>query len=238
MPSFQQNFNQNFNPNFNGSVNVTPIVRGNPTPTNLETSSNTSSLTTHVTGSISPTANRLVTMWVMPTVATAAVPIITGCGLTWVNVATVSSGNRRLSLFRAMGASPTPGAVSIDWNGVSVASCVWSIVEWAGVDTSGTDGSGAIVQFDTSLDAGGAATTLNMTLPGALEHANNVHACGIGLSTQATVTPDADFATIAQDNEAGNAATIETEWAVNQLTCDPTFAAAIAYGISVEIKAS
>ncbi len=172
----------------------------------------------------------------LPTVATAAAPTVTGNGITYDLVNTINSGNRRLSVLRGMSAAPSAGAVTLDFGATSVASVGWSITEFCGVNQTGVNGAGAVVQSVTGLDAGGAATTLTTTLA-ALEHANNVHLCAVGLSISSTVTPDADFAEIADDNEVGNNLTLETAWAANQVDCTPTFLAAVVYMISLEVKA-
>jgi hypothetical protein len=82
---------------------------------------------------------------------------LTGGGLTWVKVAEVPSGGGSvaLSLWRAFVTSgATTGALTITLNSPAT-SMKWSVDEVTGVDTSGTNGSGAIVQSTTdSLGSG------------------------------------------------------------------------------------
>jgi hypothetical protein len=76
-------------------------------------------------------------------------------------------------------ASPTAGTVTITF-GPSQTGCLWNIVEFGNVDTSGADGSGAVVQSATN--AVDAATSLNVPLA-ALADAANATAGGFSNST-------------------------------------------------------
>jgi hypothetical protein len=123
----------------------------------------------HATASYTPTANRLVLAVLgTDTFAGGAAPTSTaaGNGLTWVEVATVpfatiSETNTRLTVFRAMGATPSAEALTFTHSG-TVSSAAWSIIEFTGMDTSGTNGSGAIVQSATNRSD--SATDLAVTL--------------------------------------------------------------------------
>lgn len=204
---------------------------------NLTTNSDTTAGTSFATASISPTANRLVLAGVVShNTTTLASPTLTGNGLTWVSVAAVNLGSaRRLSVFRAMGSSPSAGAVTIDFGAVSQTACCWSIVQLTNPNTSGTNGSGAIVQSDTNSAV--TVTTINTTLA-SLENAANAMVVFVGLSVETGVTPDAQFTELGDDGEVGNAIGIESEWALNQTTCDPTFSSATAGIIGIEVKAA
>jgi len=119
----------------------------------LTTATNTTNASPWVTASITPAANRLVLAYVgvVGTATAASTPTLSGCGLNWVVVATTGTNAVHENvLFRAMGASPTAGAVTITSTVTSPTRCNWSISEFDGVDTSGTDGSGAIVQSITA----------------------------------------------------------------------------------------
>lgn len=214
-------------------------ARSDITITAREHASSTTDGTSFNTGTFTPTANKLQILDVASTHGTTAETpsSITGCGLTWVlvdakNVGTATT--RRVSRWRALGASPSNGALTINFSG-SMTGCVWAWNEVTGMDTSGTNGSGAFVQTVTKA-SGGSVVTLDGTLA-ALENAKNVHICAVALNTQATVTPDADFAELGDDNEATLAVTLETQWAVNQTVCDATFSSAQAATIASEIKA-
>lgn len=127
------------------------------TAAHLTTASDTSNLTAYTTASISPTAGRLVlaAVFVVGTNPTPT-PVLSGCGLTWTQVDQTAVGARTVHIFRAMG-TPTAGALTISLTGgTSPTGCAWTVVEFAGVDTSGTDGSGAIAQ---SVNAKPSSTT-------------------------------------------------------------------------------
>jgi hypothetical protein len=117
--------------------------------------------TTHTTASTTPAANTLQLLTVANGIlsGTASTPTVSGNGLTWVQVATLLIGTtRRLTLFRAMGASPSAGALTISYAGQSQLSAVWSLSQLANVDTSGTNGSGAVVASNTGTGTGTASS--------------------------------------------------------------------------------
>ncbi|MFF6951822.1 hypothetical protein ACFZAD_24585 [Streptomyces iakyrus] len=136
------------------------------TATNLTTDGSNIDAATYMTASISPTADSLLLAWVYTIAGSAPnIPTVSGNGLTWTQVATVIDSNnlRRLTLFRAMGTSPSTGEVTFNFGGQTQAGCVWSVVKYSGVDTSGTNGSGAIVQSATQA-SGGVVNNLTVTL--------------------------------------------------------------------------
>lgn len=150
------------------------------TPTNLETSGDNVDRTSYQTLSISPASNALILAWVHSIVASPNIPTASGNGLTWVQVGTVvdSGTNRRITLFRAMGASPTSGVVTFDFAGQTQTGCVWSVVQYDNVNTAGTNGSAAIVQVATANPAG-SVSSITITL-GAFSSTANATAGGFG----------------------------------------------------------
>jgi len=78
-------------------------------------------------------------------------PTVTGAGLTWTLVQSIANGgsNPAISVFRAMG-TPTAGFLNVDFGGVSHDCCVVSVHQFTQVNTSGANGSGAIVQSVTA----------------------------------------------------------------------------------------
>jgi hypothetical protein len=84
----------------------------------------------NVAPSATPGSNRLVLLCVVNQIAsgTATEPTITaGCGLTWTKVTTQTYGTRRITVFRALGASPTSVNINVDFGSVSQA----RIYAWA-----------------------------------------------------------------------------------------------------------
>ena len=88
------------------------------------------------------------------TASTPNTPTMSGNGLTWVAVANIlysteASPVRRITLFRTMGASPSAGVTTIDFAAQTQLDCVAQFVAIDNVDTSGTNGSAAVVQSAT-----------------------------------------------------------------------------------------
>lgn len=146
------------------------------------------------TATITPTPNRLILIAVSQDYESATVPnqpSVSGCNLTWELVTTrlnSSNNNQRISLFRAMGANPTSGVLTISFGGQSQVACFWSVDEFFPVSKTGANGVGAVVQSTTQS----ADTTdpMNMTLTlGAFQKAKNAtYAAIIGPDPQNTPT--------------------------------------------------
>ena len=124
-------------------------------PTQLTEGSSESDASAYATASISPTADNLVLAFVNQVTGIAAsgsnVPTCSGAGMTWVEVATQSYDSEnpdrgRVTIFRALDASPGSGALTFDFGGETQARASWGIIEFSDVDTGGADGADAIVQ--------------------------------------------------------------------------------------------
>jgi hypothetical protein len=206
----------------------------------LTGSNQTVNNTSFSTASITPTANRLVLALIYNRVSagTASAPTLSGNGLTWVEVDSVqTAAARRLTLFRAMGGSPSAGAVTIDCGGVTHIHCIWSIVEFSGVDTSGTNGSGAIVQSDAIN--GAAATSLTVTLAAFSDVLNATYGGFMYLANEAGTTGNGGaYTQIHQVNQAENTTSVISEYLLaNDTSVDASWTSSVAsYGVAVEIK--
>lgn len=119
-------------------------------PTNLTNGMGGAAATSFATASISPTAGKLVVIAVYnrKSTGTPATPTVSGAGLTWTQVVTQvhAAGNSRFTIFRAMGASPSAGVLTIDFGGETQQMCHWDIVQWTGARQGGTNGSLAVPQ--------------------------------------------------------------------------------------------
>lgn len=196
--------------------------------------------TSATSASISPTGDALVICDVLnfngDASAPPATPTVAGNSLTWTQVATLVYADLgggeivRCTRFRAMGASPSSGTVVISC-GVAQAVIAYSIYEITGVDTSGTHGSGAVVQTVTNSTAG--ATSLTVTLS-AFGSANNMAIGGFGYGLDTSdFTLGTGFTLI---HEAGGGSFI-TEYRLNDTTVDITNSTSQALGgIASEIK--
>lgn len=213
--------------------------------THLTTNGSDVDATSFTTASITPTANALVLAAVA---AGKAVPVgtatLTGNGLTWVEAVSpvlydVAGTGGTLWLFRAMGASPSAGTVGIDFGGVTHLACVWSIVEFTGVDTSGSNGSGAVVQSvgEVEIDLG---NTASVTLA-AFSNVNNATFGAAAKQTNEGFTPGTDFLELGDFAVATPVVSVLTEWqAANDTTVDCSWATAGEKSgiIGVEVKAA
>ena len=137
--------------------------------------------TSYNTASISPGGDKLLLCAVAQSAYDSGnndQPTLSGNGLTWVAIGSIVGAGgwstySRITLFRAMGASPSSGAVTISFTNQQD-SVLWDIQEFDGVDTSGTNGSGAIVQNATNS---GTAASLTVTLSAFGDSANATYGC-------------------------------------------------------------
>lgn len=187
--------------------------------TKLTAGSGTDDAASFATEAVRPAADALVLLFV--TSATVSpfglfpppvpnTPTVSGHGLVWIRMKTLTFGaqnDRQLTAFRAMGAAPAQGVVTIDFGGQAQDFCAWSMFEYTGVDTS-DGGASAVVQ---SATATGNGTTLTVALGPSSAAANNVAVGGIALELindpARPVTPGAGFGEIDELNPAGIKAT-------------------------------
>ena len=213
--------------------------------TNLTSGTDNSGFTSVATASVTPSTNYLVLLSVHSRTGITEdpnQPTATGCDLTWEVVNsivydTTSSSRRRLTLFRAMGI-PSAGVVTIDFGGQSQTEAAWSIEQVSGVDTSGTNGSGAVVQSATNKDETLTSDTLTVTLDAFESPNNGTFGCFGDADNTHTVTPGSGFTELV---EVATAASIfETQWrSDNSISVDWTSSGTIqGGGIGIEIKAS
>lgn len=118
----------------------------------------------YATGSFTPSANKLVlaAVYAVDLVAAAAPTGLSGNGLTWEKVDDVTvAGIINISLWRAMGASPSTGALTATFDSAQIG-CLISVSEHGGVNTGGSNGSAAVTH---ATHANGTGTALLVTLP-------------------------------------------------------------------------
>lgn len=179
----------------------------------LTSGANTTNQNSYVTASISPGANRLVLVTVLNfgTGSSPNTPTLSGNGLTYqlIDTQLYQSNFIRLSLFRSMGASPSSGAITIDFAGQSQDSCHWAVSEFSGVSATGTHGSGAIVQ---SAKAAPTSTTTGLaTLSAFADAANATFGCfAINSSGSNLITPGSGFTEIYEVSTGQR--NLQTEW--------------------------
>lgn len=210
------------------AVTVASLTSGNNDVAHTSTS----------TASITPAANKLIVAAIgcYRSLGTAVQPTLSGNGLTWVaiNSQTVATGgdSLRVTVFRSMGAAPSTGVITINYGGVTHAFSTWSVVEFDGVDTSGTNGSGAVVQ---SAVGSGTSTTALATLAAFGSASNATY--GASQWNGGPVTEGAGFTEL-HEPRAFATYSLETEW---KNSADTTVDATRALGtqwalVGVEIK--
>lgn len=217
--------------------------------TNIIQNGSGTGATSYATASWNPVANRLyLASFVSRTGITTdpTQPTATGNGLTWVVVDSVvydnsSSSRRRVTTFRGLGAAPSAGALTFDEAGQAQTAADWIIDEFTGIDTSGTNGSGAIAQEKTAFDATGAATTLTLALASNPSASNLVYgACGYGNPPNAA-TAGSGFTVLGDFQEGTAACRVTTEYQAN--TTSPSVPISYAAGgeigiVGIEIAAA
>jgi hypothetical protein len=212
------------------------------TQTLLTSGNSVTNLNTYTTASIAPAANTLVTIAVLSHRASASMsPTVTGGGMaSWDLVAsvdfdTLALPHRRLSIYRAMSATPGSGPITFKFTS-QVSNHEWNVSQWDGVETSGVNGDGAIVQ--TGSNRANAVNGLSVAL-GAVASTTNVALGAVAVNSQVlSIAPAAGFTEIDEQPAAeGTRGDLQAEWAVNRPTIGASWSNLKAGGLGVEIKA-
>lgn len=214
----------------------------------LGSNKNNAGVTSLNTDSVSPNPWRLEILWVTtrtasgdPNHATA-----TGCNLTWVEVLSVNydatGSQKRLTALRAMGSAPSSGVIAIDFAGQTQSDVLWFLDELSGVDTSGSNGAGAVVQSKSNFNTGGANLTLTVTLDNAFSNVNNASYGSIvfGQGSPVVESPGSGFTKISGQQQTSNLTGITEFKNSNDTTIDATLDSigGEVGGIGMEIKAA
>lgn len=192
--------------------------------------------TSYVTNSITPTANALILLSVKSRQASGVtVPTVTGNGLTWVEEDTANpASNRKITVFRALGASPSAGQVTVDFGGNTQTQFICSIIEITGADTSGTNGSGAIVQNPTATTGSSTKSTITLS---AFASVNNMAVGFLGKGAGGAVTPGAGFTEV-HDEAVSDGGALQVQYKINETDVSATFATSGWAAIAFEVKES
>lgn len=203
------------------------------TATHVETVFDNTDAASYTSVSHSPTGNRLQLVAVGSALGSLPnIPTLTGNGATFAQVATVTNaGVVRLTYFRSLQASYTPGTVAIDFGGQTQSQCFYSFSEFDGIDLGGSNGSAAIIQSNTNITAG--ATSLTVTL-GAFANPNNATVGGFYWDSGGVGTVGSGFTILGQ---ASGERSGGTEWRNdNDTTVDMSWAGSLAaLGIAIEL---
>jgi hypothetical protein len=129
---------------------------------------------------------------------TANVPTLTHAGgLDCVQITTRARGIYRQTLFRASKPSGVSAAAfTANFGGQTQQGCMICVDEIDGHDTSGSDGSGAIVQF--SSNDGGGTTDPSGTLASFADPTNNAGWLGVYSNAASGATPEAGWTELSE----------------------------------------
>lgn len=218
---------------------------------NITSGSDTDGNSTATTASVSPSSNKLLLLTIGSRTAISTdpnIPTATGLGLTWVTVDSVvwdttSSSRKRITTLRALG-TVSAGTISIDFGGQNQTRCYWTLEEVTGMDISGSNGSGAIVQSATNKDetplaAGG---TLTVTLSTFSNSNNATYGAFAQDSGDGDVTAGTGFTRYGHVDDSANAMSMAAEFRSDNDTTvtainNSSFSGAMG-GIAIEIRAA
>jgi hypothetical protein len=213
------------------------------TQTLLTVANNTVNQKIYTTASISPAPNTLITVAVLGhnSSSAPASPIISGGGMSgWTEVATIiydplTLPLKRVTIYRAMSASPGTGPITITFDR-NVSHAQWIVSQWGGVDISGVNGSGAIVQSASS--ASEAVNGMALTLAPFADENNVAFGVFSVRSSAAAVTAGAGFTEIAEVGSAESpASALQAQWMPNNNTISASWNNLRGAALGIEIKA-
>lgn len=215
--------------------------------TNLTSDKSAISASSFNTASISPSVNNLLllTCAARRTDSTQPVaPTVTGNGLTWVKVNEIyfdtdSTSRKTLFVFRSLGPSPSSGVVTMDYGTQTITQTTWSVDQFSGIDISGTNGSGAIVQSATATDVDGGGFTITLNT---FSNINNATFGGFADDSTTTAPTAGSGFTLLGSNDGTTTFCQGTEWkSTNDTSVDMVFGSALGGrggGIAIEIKSA
>lgn len=147
--------------------------------------------------------------------------------LTFVKMGDVTSNTvatplqRTVSCRALKGTASNAGTVTLTLSGTVSRACL-IISEFDGVNTGGTDGSGAVLQ-STLSNSGDAAATLTLTFAAFSATDNRPWAYGSGDVASMTWTPDANYVEIGETAGGTEVLTTEAQWDDNGQDTGCTF---------------
>lgn len=196
---------------------------------------------TATTASISPSANKLILISVGSKIngSTPNQPTISGNGITWEAIASIAKTDaqrERITLFRGVGSSPTPGTISIDFGGQNQERITWIADEVVDFVPIASNGAAAIVQAISVQTVGsGASSTTSLLITLAAMSSNQNLTYGVINIIDGSIAPDAGLSELAE------ADSIETNHQSQyrkdgSASCGWSFSAGYGVGIAIEIK--
>jgi hypothetical protein len=227
------------------AVTVTPPAGAGIVHTLLTSGNNVVNQKIYTTASIAPAPSTLITVAVVGHNSTSAPgsPTVSGGGMSaWTEVTSVSFDSlsdlhKRVTIFRALSTGPGSGPITITFP-VNVSNCQWIVSQWSGVDLSGTNGSGAIVQSASNRADGVNSLSVGLAPLGSF---TNVAYGVVGVNGNGlVVSPGAGFEEIAEQSSGESPRSVlEAEWVAGDNTVNATWSGLLKAGIlGVELKAA
>lgn len=208
----------------------------------VDAQGNSGSVSSYNTRHSSPLPNRLILAAVRSQKTNTTdpeTPTLSGCGVTWTQVATVVAGagatRQRLTVFRAFSADAVSGLITASFGGVNQAGVCVHVVDCScTTDSGGSNGSAAVVQNVTNSGNG---TTASASLS-AFGDTDNATVFFMAKTGTAAVTPGTSFQELAEQNF--NSATLYTEWRRDNSTApDCTWTGSNDWcAVGIEVKAA
>lgn len=212
----------------NPNINVDVLACG----TNMRT-------TSLLTPSVSPVPNALVLVWVGSTTSVPTnIPVVSGGGMTWDLVETHirGGGSRRLSVFRGRSSTPSGGLLTIDFDGQEQQVIGWGVVQHTGLDLSGENGSGAVVQ--TGVNAARGFDTFATVSLAPFSGGGNATVGGFLVGTGEDIAPGDGFIDLLENGQLGRRVMVEYQPS-SDTTVDASWTEAAHWiGIALELKAT
>ncbi len=179
--------------------------------------------TSYTTASIAPTANNLVLAVIASYgdfgITSPVVDALTGVSMTWTQVGTLQTNDSsvyldQLTIFRALSASPGSGALTIDFGTDAPEIVAWSVVQFSGIDTSGTNGANAIRQSKFATVNPTSTNAQSLAFDTATVAANGTFGAIVNSSGSRTIAPGASFTELSDvTTTVGGNMDLETEFA-------------------------
>lgn len=208
----------------------------------LTTGQSATDASSYATASITPTANSIVLLSVWSDISSGppVQPTATGNSLTWTAINSDTNAtdvNRRLTILRAMGSSPSTGAITIDFASETQRVIMWNVSQCSDV-INNNDG-GASVIIHSGLETSNAfGTSDTIVLPTFIRSGNVAFGAYVHGTNEAT-TPDTGFTELSDQNinDGGLISGMQVQYAIGRPTMSWSWAtSSLKFGVATELN--
>lgn len=177
------------------------------TRANLAEALSTTAATSFTTASVTPAANQVVLICIGNTATSGAPPTsVTGNGITYTMIVAKSSGTKSCSIWWGASGSPAAGTITIDFGGVSQATCFHDVEQLTSADQSNP-----VVQSQTGSGTG-TAGSLSSALAAFRDAANDAGFYIVVHASNESTTAAGSWTQLFNASNSGPAMTRETAW--------------------------